>query len=228
MKFGPPGSPTSVGNLCLPEMSLVEVSHAHLTVQTDLPGFASQNMACDEELARRVLAGELPPTLRIYGWKRPAVTIGRRQSIEDLPADLPAGLETVRRPTGGGAVLHRTDELTYALALPAGLVSARRLPGLIHRALREELVSGKWVVPEDLDLCVADPAGPFTFCFEAPVYGDLLYRGRKAAGSAVRAWRDGLLLQGSIQGLPVSFESLRLSLVRAVTVVHSFQPGGAG
>jgi hypothetical protein len=55
-----------------------------------------------------------------------------------------------------------------------------------------------------------------SLCFETPVCGDLLYRGRKVAGSALRAWREGLLIQGSIQGLPIRPDDLIDSLDQAV------------
>ncbi len=66
------------------------------------------NMARDEALMTRVGRSESPPTLRLYQWDPPTISLGYFQSYADyesLPA--PAGtLSVVRRLTGGGAILH--------------------------------------------------------------------------------------------------------------------------
>src|SRR3989441_13000855 len=80
----------------------------------DLPG--TYHMARDETLAReRVDDPSLPNVLRLYSWQPAAVSIGYQQSMEavDLIACRNAGIDVVRRPTGGRAVLH-ANELTYA------------------------------------------------------------------------------------------------------------------
>lgn len=62
---------------------------------------------------------ESPPTLRLYRWDPPTISLGYFQPYADyasLPS--PAGdLPVVRRLTGGGAILH-DQEVTYSLTLP--------------------------------------------------------------------------------------------------------------
>ena len=181
----------------------------------DPPGEPRFNMERDEELAWQVRSGRAAATLRIYGWTCPAISLGHRQPLDDLPAGLLTGeISVVRRPTGGGAVLHRTDEVTYALALPQPVpgtaypVPLRNLPGAFHRNLRDRLVREGGLSPEDLTVAGPGFRGPFSLCFDAPVCGDLLYRGKKVAGSALRVWKDGLLIQGSLQGLPLERERI--------------------
>ena len=182
----------------------------------DPPADPERNMAADEELIRRVREGVSPPALRIYRWDRRAISIGRRQRLEELPDALrESGLPVVRRPTGGGAVVHSEEELTYALALPAP-ARARDLPRVIHRSLRELLVEEGILSREDLTVARSGFEGPFTLCFEAPVSGDLLFCGRKVGGAALRVWKDGALVQGSVQGLPVEEAVLREALIHAV------------
>ena len=51
-----------------------------------IPGAPTQpllNMALDEVLAERVGRGERPPTLRIWGWNRPCIVLGRFQSVRN-------------------------------------------------------------------------------------------------------------------------------------------------
>ena len=185
-------------------------------------------MAIDAQLADQVRRNLAPPTLRIYRWNQPAISLGRRQSLDDLPAPLLSrGIPIVHRPTGGGAVVHRLDELTYALAISRSNVpseiSLHGLPGVIHRHLRDFLGSRGWVSPNELTIAEGHFRGSIrkgssaTVCFESPVSGDLLYRGQKVAGSALRVWRDGLLLQGSLQGFPLSRELQRQALLQAVS-----------
>lgn len=81
---------------------------------------AASNMALDEAIARAVGAGASPPTLRLYGWDPPAVSIGYFQEVEgevDMDFCEANGIGVVRRLTGGGAVLHTRGELTYSLAV---------------------------------------------------------------------------------------------------------------
>lgn len=73
------------------------------------------NMAVDEAILEARLQGIVPPTLRFYGWAPPAVSLGYAQKLSPtaLAEINRAGLEVVRRPTGGRAVLH-DGELTYS------------------------------------------------------------------------------------------------------------------
>lgn len=80
------------------------------------PQNAYANMATDYAL----LLNCKRPTLRIYFWLPPAVSIGRFQSLKD-EVDLDycdkKGINYVRRITGGGAVFH-DQELTYSFCIP--------------------------------------------------------------------------------------------------------------
>jgi lipoate---protein ligase len=78
------------------------------------------NMGMDEAVLDSVSTGEAPPTLRLYRWSPPCVTVGYFQGLEaevDLEACRGRGVDAVRRLTGGGAVFHDA-EITYSLVLP--------------------------------------------------------------------------------------------------------------
>ena len=80
-------------------------------------GDAAENMAVDEAIFRERIRTKAPPTLRFYGWRTPAVSIGHNQDARreiDIVACRGLGIAIVRRPTGGKAVLHER-ELTYAV-----------------------------------------------------------------------------------------------------------------
>ena len=184
-----------------------------LQVRMDPPGDPIANMKADCALVQAVREDSALAILRIYRWNQPALSIGRRQSVEDLPSVFrEAQSVLVRRPTGGGAVLHRLDELTYAFAISRGVlpahISIREIVGVLHRSLRRELIARKDFSVGDLTVVEQDAPGPATFCFSAPVRGDLMFQGRKVAGAALRVWRDAILVQGSIQGLTVGQDQL--------------------
>jgi lipoate-protein ligase A len=85
----------------------------------------AENMALDEAIMEAVAAGDSSPTLRIYQWTPPCLSLGKRQPLDgvDLARCCADGVDVVRRATGGWAILH-TDELTYSRAWP-GRVSWR-------------------------------------------------------------------------------------------------------
>lgn len=98
------------------------------------PGDGAWNMALDKaiQVARR--DGESPPTLRLYRWRRPTVTLGRFQDSAGIDSGLCGreGIDVVRRFTGGRGVLH-DDEVTYSVAgsvddgIPHGTTPSYRL-----------------------------------------------------------------------------------------------------
>ncbi len=79
---------------------------------------AFMNMAIDEAISESVAQGDAP-TIRFYGWKPSAVSIGYFQGIVeevDTEACRKLGVDIVRRRTGGGAVYHdNSGEITYSV-----------------------------------------------------------------------------------------------------------------
>ena len=174
-----------------------------LLVGGNLPG--ARNMARDWTLLEGVAAGSGPPTIRFYGWSPPCLSLGRHQGLEavDLGFCAHEGIDVVRRPTGGRAVLHHI-ELTYSVAaplgrppLPSGLQPAyRMLCQVLVDACRELGVAAALTEGE---VNVALP-GPRTTvpCFKAPAAGEVVVAGRKLVGSAMRAHGGAMLQHGSI------------------------------
>ena len=159
----------------------------------------ADNMALDEALmARAARTGEA--VLRIYGWSRPTLSLGRNQTARgkyDLALARERGVEFVRRPTGGRAVLHHR-EVTYSVTAPAALLgSLRESYTSINRLLLEGLRR------LGVDASEADPAGVaprpgVAPCFVVPVKGEIVAGGRKLVGSAQVRENDTLLQHGSV------------------------------
>ncbi len=179
-----------------------------IEIRDDAPRGAALNMAIDEVL----LAEARAPIVRLYRWAGAAVSFGYFGKHAPIAAAW-RGREIVRRMTGGGVVPHGLD-LTYSLIVPAGLPFAARSPREVYRAVHETI--GELLARHGEAAALAlPPAGQGTgVCFESAAEFDLLARGKKVAGAAMRRTRDGLLLQGSIQEIP-ALESLRPRLASA-------------
>ena len=161
---------------------------------------AALNMAIDEAVLLRHLEGHVPPTLRVFRWSQPSISLGRFQRVEreiDLALCEEQGVALVRRPTGGRAVYHR-DEFTYsfissrAYHVPSGIVAAYAYlaQGLIaamnYLGVHAELSDGR--VSKQ----------PSAACFASSTQADLTSDGFKLIGSA-QVWKDeALLQQGSL------------------------------
>jgi lipoate-protein ligase A len=169
----------------------------------DAPAGGAWNMAVDEVLLDGVAAGCAPPTLRFYEWRPACVSLGYFQpfGVVDLDGCRALGVEVVRRPTGGRAILH-DRELTYSVALPAlvlgddggVLPSYYRLSLALQEGLRRLGVAAT-LAPESAASGSPDH-GPV--CFDRPSAHEILLGGRKLVGSA-QVRRGGAILQhGSI------------------------------
>ncbi|MGH8164060.1 MAG: lipoate--protein ligase family protein, partial [Rhodanobacteraceae bacterium] len=154
---------------------------------------AATNMAIDEALLE--LSRE--PVLRLYGWKRPALSFGYFGKFAEV-AEQVANRDVVRRWTGGGSVPHG-DDLTYSLVTPATHPAFAQGPRAIyaelHRAIRDALAAEGFVAK----LAAAATPKISDACFANPVRDDVLLGSRKIAGAAQRRTRRGFLQQGSIQ-----------------------------
>jgi lipoate-protein ligase A len=84
-------------------------------VVLDEPCTGAENMRRDD-----VLLAHARPTLRLYGWSPETVSLGNSQTERDVDLDAirELGLDTVKRGTGGGGILHNASEVTYAVVLP--------------------------------------------------------------------------------------------------------------
>ena len=182
---------------------MTETSTWRLILDGDRPG--ARNMARDVAMLESVATGEAQPTLRLYGWDPPCLTLGRHQSVDaaDLAFCRNEGIDVVRRPTGGRALLHHL-ELTYSVVaplgtgpLPRGLQDAYRvICGALVRAMRTLGVDAE-LTGGEVNLQLPGPRSTIP-CFEAPAGGEVVVGGRKLIGSAMRAHTDTILQHGAI------------------------------
>jgi lipoate-protein ligase A len=162
------------------------------------PASGARNMAIDQALLESVAAGA-PPVVRFYRWSPATLSFGRNQPARDRYDEAVArggGIDFVRRPTGGQAVLH-DDEVTYAVIAPIAAVGR---PRVAYARINEGLVVGLRQLGVEAGPSVADPERRdwALACFRAPERGEVVVRGRKLVGSAQRTERRTILQHGSI------------------------------
>nr|NIO41331.1 lipoate--protein ligase family protein [Burkholderiales bacterium] len=174
-------------------------------------------MAVDEAIMRAHVGGKCLPTLRLYGWERPAVSLGYFQKLDEDNLDLAycheAGISLVRRLTGGRAVLHGHD-LTFSIVVRDNeLPDDRR--GLLksHRWLVGGVVAALRNMGLDARLGMAGRSTGImqsADCFAHAAACDVVVGKRKVAGAA-QVRKSGVILeQGSMPFRRPAVEPARL------------------
>lgn len=179
------------------------------------PDIGAWNMALDEAILESVGHGKTPPTLRLYAWTPPCLSLGYAQPLSEVDQTQlqKLGWHLVRRPTGGRAILH-TDELTYSVTGPpdeprlAGgvlqsycqlsqaLLMALHLLGVPAEARENPMQNtASQIKPPYGD--GGRTASPQPICFEVPSNYEITIGGKKLIGSAQARRKDGVLQHGS-------------------------------
>src|SRR5262245_22115967 len=151
-------------------------SHPRWRLLDTGPADGFTNMAIDEAILEMHASNGGLPTLRFYTWSPPALSLGYGQPIGldiDLTQCTALGIDVVRRPTGGRAVLH-DHEITYSLVLngddprvSSGVLAAyltisqAMIRGLSYLGITAELLPLRRKVPLPSDkaslVCFATP-----------------------------------------------------------------------
>lgn len=176
-----------------------------LLVWLDEPAEGHANMAADE-----VLAGEAVrlncPLVRFYRWSRMTVSLGAFQPIAAAESESAiALLPRVRRPSGGGAIVHGSD-LTYAVAVPRDHPWGNT-PQVMYDVFHESLVNV--LGSRGIAARLHPGRGPHEgdeerlLCFDRRARGDLVVSGpsadgHKLLGSAQRRLKAAVLQHGSL------------------------------
>jgi lipoate-protein ligase A len=191
-----------------------------------------ENMQKDYENFLRVEEGG-GPFLRLYLWKKPVISLGFHQEPRDFPADV------VKRPTGGGALLHGWD-------ISFSVVDVKEMWGKSPKKIYLRLMG---LLKESLEslglyLELSNYGGSYGeyFCIFQPTFGEITHRGKKLVACAMRVGKRGFLLHGSlflaldylraeqITGIPseklrdrmITFEELSVSREELLKAVKDF------
>lgn len=174
----------------------------------DPPEDGKRNMEVDSEALQRAEASLEPITIiRFYQWSTATVSLGKHQSPEkacDTEFCKLNDIPIVHRPTGGRAVLH-DNELTYSVVSnDPCLFPVNDLMGtyrVISNGLREGFTKYGINVIASSGTRENENAGKHLMqspCFSSPTRHELMFEGRKLAGSAQRRLKHSFLQHGSI------------------------------
>ena len=148
---------------------------------------AASNMAIDEAIVLARSQNQVPNTVRLYKWKPPAVSIGyflKINEVADLEACRQLGVDVVRRISGGGAVYHSENEVTYSVIVD------QDNPVVSHDVIKlyKKLSSAVASVPLKLGLEASFEPGHPGVC------PNMIIDGKKISGNA-QARKKGIILQ---------------------------------
>lgn len=155
----------------------------------------AQNMARDEALLE-----EGVPTVRLYGWRPACVSLGRAQTEADVDLDAARalGVDVVRRATGGGAILHNGDEVTYAVVLPLDFPGLPRdVPGSFA-FLSQGVVDGLRALGLPAEVESVPDNTRETLCYVRRQGTNVMVNGRKVSGGAQRRNGKAVLQHGTV------------------------------
>jgi len=162
-------------------------------------------MSIDIALLERAARAEITrPVLRFYRWDGPSLSLGAHQRLDEQVAARCAelGVQVVKRPTGGAAVLHGKD-LTYSVVAPHGTMGVLEA----YREVAGGLIAGLALLGiearigtrhEGPGVLHAPQLGARAACFAVTLGADLQVGGAKICGSAQLRRRGWFLQHGSI------------------------------
>ncbi len=163
------------------------------------------NMEYDLELVKKYRETKTE-YIRVYQWKPYAISLGYNQKDIDVSKEKcdAAGIDIVRRPTGGRAVFH-AEELTYSFVMDGEGKSVAE----IYRFISEKLVNAFIQYDKELENYLSFEKSKLKFpehykekssfaCFSASALNEIKANGKKLVGSAQRKFSDVVLQHGSI------------------------------
>ena len=162
------------------------------------------NMDYDMQLASSVVQGEA--YLRLYRWQPYCISLGAHQSESVINTEkcLQMGIDIVKRPTGGRAILH-AEELTYSVVMHCSL---EHTPQKIYAEINDALRLALGLYNENLlraelehnqpDYGAIYKEGKGIACFAETAKNELKYDHKKLIGSAQRKMGNVILQHGSI------------------------------
>ncbi|MFN3976944.1 MAG: lipoyl protein ligase domain-containing protein [Aquificaceae bacterium] len=129
------------------------------------------------------------PRFRVYQWKEITLSLGYSQEPINLP------IPVVKRPTGGGALLHGWDLSFSYTALRKDWGNSFSKIYLNFMDLLLELL--KEIDPA-FDMSRYRGGYEGYFCYFYPTLGEISFRGKKIVACAMRMGKEAFLLHGSL------------------------------
>ncbi|RDI92434.1 biotin/lipoate A/B protein ligase [Thermosipho africanus Ob7] len=152
------------------------------------------NMAIDY-----VLGKSQSSYFRLYTWKNPTLSLGKNQSVDVVNTTYlkENGIDCVKRPTGGRAVLH-SKELTYSFIIPNTDPLFRLSVLKLYKEISTIIVEALNNIGIPAEIVSHSSRGNTQLCFDAPSWYEIVLNGKKIIGSAQMRTKSFVLQHGSI------------------------------
>ncbi len=162
------------------------------------------NMQFDIELAQQYKSDEA--FFRIFRWNPYCISLGANQSFDDINLEKTNadGIDIVKRPTGGRAILH-AEELTYSVVIP---VNHQFSTHEVYHKISTALIIGLTIYDQALSKLELENTQPNfpqlievpsgILCFASSAKNEVKFAGKKLIGSAQRKMNNTILQHGSI------------------------------
>lgn len=174
---------------------------------------AEESMASDTAMFKDFESDNISPTLRIYSFKRPSVTLGYSQKAEeelDIALCKKLGIDHAKRPTGGGILFHTREDIAFGLIIPESEEHALSISSLALVDFLSSLGISADVLPQKKGACLPARQGQPRYCFSYPSRNEIAVSGKKIVGLAQKVGKRGVLQQGAIFVSDDSDEMLRV------------------
>lgn len=161
------------------------------------------NMARDEALFTLFCENGGDPVFRLYNWSPASISLGRFQESSFLNKEYikSAGIEVVRRFTGGKAIYHAAD-ISYSIvcSLDDEIDSTYiKLTSFLFNLYSSLGLQPAYACDEKEALSIHNSSA---LCFAGRERRDIVVNGKKIGGNAQRRTRQAVIQHGSI---PLSF-----------------------
>lgn len=138
--------------------------------------------------------------VRFYGWKPKCISLGRNQKVFESKINV----DTVRRPTGGRALLH-DNEITYCVV---GKIQENQSVIETYKMVSSILINGFKKLGIELNYA-GEKGGNQKYCMNISSGADICFQGRKFIGSA-QFRKEGYFLQHGAILKDVDFDFLKI------------------
>ena len=155
----------------------------------------SLNMEIDAQMLENAISSSEKDILfRLYGWSPKCISLGRNQKDDFLTGEI----ESVRRLTGGRALLH-DNEITYCCVAPADAIPNGQSVVDSYKYISGILIDFFKTLGVELDFGENKRVSThYDYCMLLSTGADVCYKGQKIIGSA-QCRKNGYILQhGSI------------------------------
>lgn len=151
--------------------------------------------------------------IRLYRWSKPCISLGRNQKADevlDLEACKEDGIDFIHRPTGGQAIYHLPEELSYCLVASLDDIGASVKVKDAYQKICSVLIDlyaqlglEAHFSRELVENSKKQKQIKNNLCFASWEDDDIIIAGKKIGGNAQRRARNVVLQHGSI---PLKFD----------------------